>query len=117
MDGSGRKNSDFTIDGVPNSMNKGIVFVPPQTAVSEFKVQSLSFDASVGRTAGALVNVSLKSGTNDLHGEAHWFLQDHPLRVERRRSIEHPQGHRAYRGGAAWRSFRVARAGIHLPGL
>ena len=76
VDGTGQRNSDFTIDGVPNSMDKGIVFVPPQMAVSEFKVQSLSYDASIGHTAGALVNVSLKSGTNDLHGEAHLFLRN-----------------------------------------
>jgi hypothetical protein len=76
VDGGGEKNNDFTIDGVPNSMSKGIVFVPPQMSVSEFKVQSLAYDASVGHTAGALVNVSLKSGTNDLHGEAHWFLRN-----------------------------------------
>ena len=30
VDGTGQRNSDFTIDGVPNSMDKGIVFVPPQ---------------------------------------------------------------------------------------
>ncbi len=76
VDGTGQRNSDFTIDGVPNSMDKGIVFVPPQMSVSEFKVQTLSYDASIGHTAGALVNVSLKSGTNDLHGEAHWFLRN-----------------------------------------
>jgi len=75
-DGTGQKNSDYTIDGVPNSMDKGIVFVPPQMSVSEFKVQTLSYDASIGHTAGALVNVSLKSGTNALHGEAHWFLRN-----------------------------------------
>ncbi len=76
VDGTGQRNSDFTIDGVPNSLDKGIVFVPPQMSVSEFKVQSLSYDASIGHTAGALVNVSLKSGTNALHGEAHWFLRN-----------------------------------------
>ncbi len=76
VDGTGQRNSDFTIDGVPNSLDKGIVFVPPQMSVSEFKVQSLSYDATIGHTAGALVNVSLKSGTNDLHGEAHWFLRN-----------------------------------------
>ncbi len=76
VDGTGQRNSDFTIDGVPNSLDKGIVFVPPQMSVSEFKVQSLSYDASIGHTAGALVNVSLKSGTNDLHGEGHFFYRN-----------------------------------------
>ncbi len=76
VDGAGMRNNEFTIDGVANSLDKGIVFVPPQMSVSEFKVQSISYDASIGHTAGALVNVSLKSGTNDLHGEAHWFVRN-----------------------------------------
>ncbi|HWQ55812.1 MAG TPA: TonB-dependent receptor [Bryobacteraceae bacterium] len=75
VDGAGKSN-EFTIDGVPNTMDKGIVFVPPQMSVSEFKVQSVSYDASIGHSAGALVNVSLKSGTNDLHGEVHWFARN-----------------------------------------
>ncbi|HEU0138458.1 MAG TPA: TonB-dependent receptor [Bryobacteraceae bacterium] len=76
VDGAGMRNNEFTIDGVANSLDKGIVFVPPQMSVSEFKVQSVSYDASIGHTAGALVNVSLKSGTNELHGEAHWFVRN-----------------------------------------
>ena len=75
VDGSGRTN-EFTIDGVPNTMDRGIVFVPPQMSVGEFKVQSVSYDAGIGHVAGALVNVSLKSGTNDLHGEVHWFARN-----------------------------------------
>lgn len=75
LDGAGQ-NNEFTIDGVPNTMDKGIVFVPPQMSVSEFKVQSVSYNASIGHVAGALVNVSLKSGTNNLHGEVHWFARN-----------------------------------------
>ena len=75
LDGAGQ-NNEFTIDGVPNTMDKGIVFVPPQMSVSEFKVQSVSYDASIGHVAGALVNVSLKSGTNSPHGEVHWFARN-----------------------------------------
>ncbi|MEK7405278.1 MAG: TonB-dependent receptor [Acidobacteriota bacterium] len=76
VDGAGRRTSEFAIDGVPNTMDRGIMFVPPQMSVSEFKVQSVSYDASIGHTAGALVNLSLKSGTNELHGEAHWFVRN-----------------------------------------
>jgi len=76
VDGAGRLKNEFTIDGVANTMDGTIVFVPPQTAVSEFKVQSASYDASIGHTIGALVNLSLKSGTNELHGEAHFILRN-----------------------------------------
>ncbi|MEK7405270.1 MAG: carboxypeptidase regulatory-like domain-containing protein [Acidobacteriota bacterium] len=76
VDGAGRMKNEFTIDGVANTMDGTIVFVPPQTSVSEFKVQSASYDASIGHTSGALVNLSLKSGTNELHGEAHFILRN-----------------------------------------
>lgn len=77
-DGSGNNQNDFSIDGVSNTYSDGtaprVAFSPPQTAISEFKVQTAAFDASLGHTMGSTVNVSTKSGTNELHGEAHeWF--------------------------------------------
>ena len=44
--------------------------MPPADAVQEFKVQTNSYDAQYGRTAGGVVNMSLKSGTNNFHGSA-----------------------------------------------
>ncbi len=84
VDGSGVWTNDFTVDGVSDTMkyysgNAYMAFVPPQSAVSEFRVQSSSFDASVGHSMGAVVNVSTKSGTNQLHGEAHWVHQNSAL--------------------------------------
>jgi hypothetical protein len=52
-----------------------VAFSPPQASLSEFKVQTSSFDASLGRTAGSTVNVSTKGGTNDFHGQAWWWLR------------------------------------------
>src|SRR4029450_13043660 len=48
-------------------------------AVSEFKVETASFDAQQGHTAGANVNVTIKSGTNDLKGEGYWYYRDDKL--------------------------------------
>src|SRR5262249_30308318 len=42
----------------------------------EFKVQTNSFDAQNGFTAGSTVNVALKSGTNKLHGSIYYFDRD-----------------------------------------
>jgi len=79
-DGSGIYNNEFTLDGVSNTQAQGtsarVGFIPPQTAVAEFKVQTASYDASVGHTIGALVNVSTKSGGNQIHGEAHWWVRN-----------------------------------------
>jgi hypothetical protein len=42
----------------------------PQDAVNEFRVVTNNFDAQYGRASGGVVNVSSKSGTNQLHGSA-----------------------------------------------
>ena len=79
-DGAGTYNNEFTLDGASNTQAQGtsgrVGFIPPQTAVGEFKVQTAPYDASVGHTIGALVNVSTRSGGNDLHGEAYWWLRN-----------------------------------------
>jgi hypothetical protein len=67
----------FALDGSPNMASGGrIAFVPPADAVQEFKVVTASFDAQQGLTAGANVNVTIKSGTNELHGTAYEFIRN-----------------------------------------
>src|SRR5215831_17292303 len=74
-DGSSGGN-EFTLDGSPNmASGRRVAFVPPAGAVSEFKVGTASFDAADGHTAGALVNVTIKSGTNALKGEGYEYLR------------------------------------------
>jgi len=82
-DGSGSNNNEFTIDGVSNTYSDGtaprVAFAPPQESLEEFRVQTSPFDAAVGHTVGALVNVSTKGGTNELHGAAWWWLRHSKL--------------------------------------
>lgn len=82
-DGGGNYQNEFTIDGVSNTYSDGtsprVAFSPPVASLSEFKVQTSSFDASVGHTLGSLVNVSTKGGTNLLKGEAWWVLRHQKL--------------------------------------
>src|SRR5258708_17425104 len=71
MNGGQNRNNEFLMDGAPNNANQGgnnIAYVPPADAVGEMKIQTNSYDAQYGRTAGGVVNMSLKSGTNNLHG-------------------------------------------------
>ena len=66
-----------TLDGSPNLAYDGqVAFTPPSAATQEFKVQTNSFDAQMGFTAGATVNVATKSGTNKLRGEAYLYDRD-----------------------------------------
>jgi hypothetical protein len=78
MNGGQNRNNEFLLDGAPNNANQGgnnIAYVPPAEAVQEFKVSTNSYDAQYGRTAGGVVNMSLKSGTNELHGVGYEFFR------------------------------------------
>jgi hypothetical protein len=76
--GPGR--NEFTLDGSPNMTHgRRVAFVPPAGAVQEFKVETATFDAQQGHTAGATVNVTLKSGTNLLKGESYYHYRDEKL--------------------------------------
>jgi hypothetical protein len=76
--GPGR--NEFTLDGSPNMTHgRRVAFVPPANAVQEFKVETATFDAQQGHTAGATVNVTLKSGTNSLKGDGYYHYRDEAL--------------------------------------
>src|SRR5215204_4083357 len=69
--------NQVTLDGSPNfAIDGGVGFSPPSDATQEFKVQTNAFDAQQGYSAGATVNVAIKSGTNDLHGSVYYFNRD-----------------------------------------
>jgi hypothetical protein len=67
----------INLDGSPNLAYDGqVAFTPPSEATQEFKVQTNTFDAQQGFTAGATVNVAIKSGTNNFHGAAYYYDRD-----------------------------------------
>ncbi len=70
--------NNYTLDGIDNNaMNLGLaVLIPSIDAIQEFKVQTANYSAEFGRAAGAIVNVAIKSGTNDLHGTAYDFVRN-----------------------------------------
>lgn len=75
--------NNFLLDGIDNNSNNvdflsGAAYVlkPPVDAVSEFKLQTNAFSAEFGRAGGAVLNATLKSGTNALHGSAWEFLRN-----------------------------------------
>jgi hypothetical protein len=66
---------NFLLDGVDNNegLVNSIVFFPPAEAIQEFRVNTSVAPAEFGRGGGAIVQTSIKSGTNQLHGSAFLF--------------------------------------------
>ena len=79
VNGTRSGSSEVTLDGSPNMFERSTSFSPPQDLVAEFRIQTISYDASIGHASGALTNVSVKSGTRDLHGTA--YMNDSRLRA------------------------------------
>ena len=76
----------FRLDGVDNtsysnSFRGGNVQViqPSMEALQEFKIQTNAYSAEFGRSAGALINAVIKSGTNEVHGSAYEFHRNDNL--------------------------------------
>jgi hypothetical protein len=66
--GSGAIN--YVVDGGSVSENGGsLAFEPPMDAVSEFKVAANAFDAAIGRQSSATINLSLRAGAEQFHGD------------------------------------------------
>jgi hypothetical protein len=60
----------FYVDGVDNvdTIIRNFTYRPSIDAIEEFKVQSTGYAAEFGRNAGAVINVTTRSGTNVFHG-------------------------------------------------
>ena len=72
--------NNFLLDGMDNNEfgNGTVVIQPPPDSIQEFRVEENSMNAEFGR-GGAMVNIVLRSGTNQLHGAAWEFLRNDRL--------------------------------------
>jgi hypothetical protein len=84
--GNYQTQNNFTVDGVDNNQGttnaqslSSQVVQPSPDAIGEFKVQTNSYSAEFGRSAGAVVNVVIKSGTNGLHGSGWYYNRNKEL--------------------------------------
>ncbi len=81
VNGIRQEDSNWLLDGGDNTSplrNYGND-VPNPDAIQEFRLLTNNYDAEYGRTVGAVVNVITKSGTNEFHGSAFYFLRNRRL--------------------------------------
>jgi hypothetical protein len=75
VNGQVRQGNNFQLEGLDNNWDDGnvTVLVPPIEALATVDVSTSNFDAEFGRATGAVTNVTLRSGTNEMHGSAFAF--------------------------------------------
>src|SRR5947209_1715245 len=75
--------NNYMLDGIDNNSDTvdflngtNFVVLPPVDAVQEFKVQTTDFSAEYGRSGAAVLNATIKSGTNGFHGTVWEFFRN-----------------------------------------
>ena len=75
--------NNFLLDGIDDNSNlpdllneANYVVMPSVDALEEFKVETETYSAELGRANGAVVNATLKSGSNEFHGVLYEFLRN-----------------------------------------
>src|SRR6266481_2471103 len=78
--------NNYLLDGIDNNSDTvdflngtNFVVLPPVDAIEEFKVQTTGFSAEFGRSGAAVLNATIKTGTNHLHGTAWEFFRNDKL--------------------------------------
>jgi hypothetical protein len=81
--------NNFLLDGLDNNAygtsNQGFsnqAIPPSPDAINEFQVQTNNYSAEFGRASGAVINVSINSGTNTFHGSVWEYNRNTDLNAQ-----------------------------------
>lgn len=103
--------NNYTVDGGNNNnafyaqaIGRGTIpFQFSQDVVQEFQVASAGFEAEFGQSGGGVVNTVTKSGGNQVHGDAYYYILDSALNandaIDNRLGIPKPKNRRQQFGG------------------
>lgn len=104
--GQNAEQNDFILDGVDNNTNlvdylngSSYVIRPPPDALSEFSLETSNYSAQFGHSAGAVMNVSIKSGTNQVHGDFWEYFRNTNLDAQNWNALTIPPYHENQFGG------------------
>ena len=112
VNGNRTFNNVFLLDGVDNISysnsfrGENVQLVQPSIeALQEFKIQTNAYSAEYGRSSGAVINATIKSGTNRLRGSVYEFMRNDALDANNffseRLGAPKPERKRDQFGGAA----------------
>jgi len=71
--GNTNTKNDIILDGAPSMTTQKSSYTPPMDAVQEVNLQQNAVDAEFGHSAGGIISMQMKSGTNEFHGTAYYL--------------------------------------------
>ena len=96
VNGLPREGNLYQLEGIDDDERTGLlqILIPPAESIQSVNISTNNFEAELGRATGAVTNVTLKSGSNALHGSAFEFIQNNALNA--RSYFGGPLGHLSY---------------------
>lgn len=88
LGGGTKYRNDALLDGTPLTAGNKLGYTPPMDAVTEYTVQQNSVDAEFGHSAGGIVVMTMKSGTNQIHGSAYYYGRNAGLNAITDRAVQ-----------------------------
>ena len=81
INGNREQTNNYILDGMDNNQidNNDVAFAPSVDAIQEFNLISQNAPASYGNYLGGIISVTIKSGTNEFHGDAFEFIRNDAL--------------------------------------
>ena len=86
VNGNSSTENNFVFDGADNNSyttnlqdQSAQSAQPAVDSLAEFKLQTRDYDVEYGRSAGGVINASIKSGTNEVHGDVYEFIRNDKL--------------------------------------
>ena len=78
VNGAPRVANNYQIEGIDDNYSSGLlqILIPPLESIQAVDVSTSNHSIDLGRGAGAVTNVILKSGTNQFHGSLYEFVQN-----------------------------------------
>jgi hypothetical protein len=81
VNGNRKEANNFLLDGIDNNLQSDnlTAYQPNLDAIEEFKMITNNASAEFGNFQGGVINVTIKSGTNNFHGDAFEFIRNDKL--------------------------------------
>lgn len=104
--GQRAEQNNFVLDGVDNNAyapdylnGASYSTLPPPDALAEFKIQTANYSAEFGHSAGGVVNASIRSGSNQIHGSVWEYFRNDILNARNFNALTIPKYRQNQFGG------------------